>query len=203
MKTSIIQFLQDCYPFGYPLLLCSIGLIAAILFHLLSTRRARITRDLPALWLETKRGKEDARQALLQNCHRDSSALAKEVLFLSENKNDSSEELHRQLETRLSLYMDGRTSGLSTISLIVNIAPMLGILGTAWGLVDIFAVFGSENSQVGITMGISKALYTTIFGLAIAIPGMIALSSFERKLERQAAQIGALFADILANRKKL
>ena len=76
---------------------------------------------------------------------------------------------------------------------------MLGILGTAWGLVDIFGVFGSPDAQAGIALGISKALYTTIFGLAIAVPGTIALSCFERAIERRAARINQCFTDLLAN----
>lgn len=79
---------------------------------------------------------------------------------------------------------------------------MLGILGTAWGLVDIFGVFGTPEAQEGIALGISKALYTTIFGLAIAVPGIIALTGFERRLEHRAARINGAFTDCLARRNQ-
>ena len=92
---------------------------------------------------------------------------------------------------------------MSTIAVITNIAPMLGILGTAWGLVDIFGVFGTPGAQEGIALGISKALYTTIFGLAIAVPGIIAQTWFERALERQASRMNEDFTYLLANRHKL
>ena len=78
---------------------------------------------------------------------------------------------------------------------------MLGILGTAWGLVDIFGVFGAPDAQVGIAMGISKALYTTIFGLAIAVPGVIAGTCFERRLENRAARINESFTTLLNRRR--
>jgi biopolymer transport protein ExbB len=92
---------------------------------------------------------------------------------------------------------------MTTISIITTVAPMLGILGTAWGLVDIFGVFGSPEADAEIAIGISKALYTTIFGLAIAVPGVIALACFERTLARRAALINEIFTDLLAQRNKL
>ena len=101
------------------------------------------------------------------------------------------------------LLVDSQRAGMSTIGVINNIAPMLGILGTAWGLVDIFGVFGTQAAELGIAQGISKALYTTIFGLAIAVPGVICLSWFERALERRAARINEFFTDLLAHRDRL
>jgi biopolymer transport protein ExbB len=121
------------------------------------------------------------------------------LAFIQENP--ASPALEQQVEARLRCIIDHQRAGLSTISIITTIAPMLGILGTAWGLVDIFGVFGAPDAQDGIALGISKALYTTIFGLAIAVPGTIALSCFERALERRAARINKCFTDILANHR--
>lgn len=109
--------------------------------------------------------------------------------------NDATE---KQVEARLQRYVDNARAGMATVSVITNIAPMLGILGTAWGLVDIFGVFGTPGAEEGIALGISKALYTTIFGLAVAVPGIIALTCFERGLERKATVLSALFTDITA-----
>ena len=106
-------------------------------------------------------------------------------------------------ESRLRVLIDNQRAGLAIISVITNIAPMLGILGTAWGLVDIFGVFGTPGAQDGIALGISKALYTTIFGLAIAVPGMIALTCAERGLERRATRINELFTELLASRHEI
>jgi biopolymer transport protein ExbB/TolQ len=69
--------------------------------------------------------------------------------------------------------------------------------------VDIFGVFDTPGAQEGIALGISKALYTTIFGLAIAVPGIIAQIYFERSLERQAAILNEHFSFLLAHRHSL
>ncbi|MFI3244383.1 MAG: MotA/TolQ/ExbB proton channel family protein [Akkermansia sp.] len=194
MYQQIIQFFEACYPFGYPLLICSILMFTAILFHLMARNSAKQIQDLSHAWDKNKLG---------EYCRSHNTPLMDEVLFISQNKEQPDSYLQEQVETRLRLYIDTQRCGLTTISVITNIAPMLGILGTAWGLVDIFGIFGSPEAQAGIAMGISKALYTTIFGLAVAVPGVIALSAFERALERRAARISMLIAAILANRQQL
>ena len=64
--------------------------------------------------------------------------------------------------------------GLGFISTIVALAPMLGLLGTVWGVLDAFADMGAAGSATIATMApaISSALVTTVVGLLIAIPGV-------------------------------
>jgi biopolymer transport protein ExbB len=191
MLDTINQFFAACHPFGYPLLVCSVIMMAAILYHLLFTRRHKC---LPQL--EHAAAANTPVDAACSNYPQDE--LAQVALLICTQP--SGPALSQQVEARLRCIVDRQRAGLTTISIITTIAPMLGILGTAWGLVDIFGVFGTPEAQDGIALGISKALYTTIFGLAIAVPGTIALSCFERALERRAARINQCFTDLLANR---
>lgn len=191
MHETIRQFFAACHPFGLPLLACSIIMLAAILYHLLFSRRHK---SLPQLEAAAHGG--DCTSEALQQLP--ANELAEVFRFICTSP--GSPALEHQVEARLRCIVDRQRAGLSTISVITTIAPMLGILGTAWGLVDIFGVFGAPDAQDGIALGISKALYTTIFGLAIAVPGTIALSCFERALERRAARINQCFTDLLANR---
>lgn len=191
MNETIRQFFAACHPFGFPLLACSIIMLAAILYHLLFTQRHKCLHRLE----EVAAGKSSA--AAVQELFADDD-LVGVLRFISENP--ASPTLESQVEARLRCIIDQQRAGMSTISIITTIAPMLGILGTAWGLVDIFGVFGAPDAQEGIALGISKALYTTIFGLAIAVPGTVALSYFERALERRSARINKCFTDLLANR---
>ncbi len=191
MNETIRQFFAACHPFGLPLLACSIIMLAAILYHLLFTQRHKCLHRLE----EVAAGKSSA--TAVQELFADDD-LVGVLRFISENP--ASPTLESQVEARLRCIIDQQRAGMSTISIITTIAPMLGILGTAWGLVDIFGVFGAPDAQEGIALGISKALYTTIFGLAIAVPGTVALSYFERALERRSARINKCFTDLLANR---
>ena len=194
MPDTINQFFQACQPFGYPLLACSVILIAAIIYHWLFAGCGwkRTLKDLHTL----------APEACAESCRARGNALdAVAVQALTAPQQDPAA-LASQVESRLRLVIDTGRAGLAAISVVTSVAPMLGILGTAWGLVDIFGVFGTPEAQEGIALGISKALYTTIFGLAIAVPGVIALTGFERRLEHRAARINGAFTDLLSRRNQ-
>ena len=201
MTDTIIRFFDACQPFGYPLLACSVILIAAILYHLFFTGIGRQLRCMQTAFYhaelkETPPEKELATVCRILADRREDGPLTREALYVLQHRGEPG--LAAQVEARLRLLVDSQRAGMATISVITNIAPMLGILGTAWGLVKIFGVFGGAGAESGIAMGISTALYTTIFGLAIAVPGMIALTCFERGLERRAARIDAFFSELLA-----
>ena len=65
--------------------------------------------------------------------------------------------------------------GMGAIATVVALAPMLGLLGTVWGVLDAFADMGEAGSATIATMApaISAALVTTVVGLLVAIPGVI------------------------------
>ncbi len=66
--------------------------------------------------------------------------------------------------------------GMGAIATVVALAPMLGLLGTVWGVLDAFAEMGTAGSAslATIAPSISAALVTTVVGLVIAIPGVVA-----------------------------
>src|SRR5262249_34355001 len=62
------------------------------------------------------------------------------------------------------------------LSTIYTLAPLLGLLGTVWGILVTFSSLhgGASASNATILAGISTALSTTVMGLVIAIPALIA-----------------------------
>ena len=66
-------------------------------------------------------------------------------------------------------------TGMGRLATVVAIAPMLGLLGTVWGVLDAFANMGATGSATIATMApaIASALVTTVVGLLIAIPGVM------------------------------
>lgn len=91
-------------------------------------------------------------------------------------------------------------SGLNTIEVIITIAPLLGLLGTVSGLVTVFDDFGGENNGA-IAKGIAQALSTTIAGMAVAVPSVIAFSHFNRRLETYAARLELTLSQLCTNLK--
>lgn len=204
MTQQLIDFFDACYPFGYPLLACSIILIAAAIYHLLQNARAgsSVTRAR-RLWQETLDGDAGSRSALLALAANRRSVAARLIALVTAKRNLDDTALRQLVESRAKEEFVSLQAGLPAIDTIVNIAPMFGILGTAWGLVEIFGVFGLGDHQEGIAQGIATALYTTIFGLAIATPGVILVSYFSRRLERRAAALETLMNEIIAHRALL
>ncbi len=68
---------------------------------------------------------------------------------------------------------------------IASIAPLVGLLGTVLGIFEAFSIVNTDLNQVTksevLTQGVSKAVVTTIFGLAIAIPSLLAHAFFRRR----------------------
>ncbi len=203
MLHTIHQFFEACHPFGYPLLACSVLLLTAIFYQWLIRRKTEVDDCVWRLCLQLIGTGAAQREKTLANLKENAAKhpILNIAIFIAENK--EMESLPAVAESKLRLFIEKSRTGMGLISIITNIAPMLGILGTAWGLVDIFGVFGTPGAQEGIALGISKALYTTIFGLAIAVPGIIAQTCFERRLERTATHIDELFTELLARRNEI
>ncbi len=91
--------------------------------------------------------------------------------------------------------------GMGIIATVVTLAPMLGLLGTVWGVLDAFAEMGSAGSAnlATIAPSISAALVTTVVGLLIAIPGVIAHGHMSSTVRNIAADMEG-FADELTGR---
>jgi biopolymer transport protein ExbB len=61
------------------------------------------------------------------------------------------------------------------LNIIGNLGPLLGLLGTVWGMIEAFGSLGAGGGQAGagdLAGGISKALVNTLLGLALAIVGI-------------------------------
>ena len=91
--------------------------------------------------------------------------------------------------------------GMGLISAVVTIAPMLGLLGTVWGVLDAFAEMGTAGSAnlATIAPSISAALVTTVVGLLIAIPGVCFHSHLQSSIKNITADMEG-FADELLGR---
>jgi len=91
--------------------------------------------------------------------------------------------------------------GMGIVATIVALEPMLGLLGTVWGVLDAFAEMGNAGSAnlATIAPSISAALVTTVVGLLIAIPGVIAYNRMQASVRNITADMEG-FADELMGR---
>jgi len=66
------------------------------------------------------------------------------------------------------------TRGMNVLATVANISPLIGLLGTVWGVMYSFVSIGEQGSAniAVVAPGIAEALMTTIAGLCVAIPAM-------------------------------
>jgi biopolymer transport protein ExbB len=80
---------------------------------------------------------------------------------------------------------------LSTLGMLAAIAPLLGLLGTVTGMINTFHVityYGTSDPRM-MSGGISEALVTTMLGLSVAIPIMLAHTLLGRRVETQISKM--------------
>ncbi|MFM7059479.1 MAG: MotA/TolQ/ExbB proton channel family protein [Planctomycetota bacterium] len=90
------------------------------------------------------------------------------------------------------------------LSVISTLAPMLGLMGTVWGMILAFMEFEQKaNPQISeLAPGIYKALVTTLQGLAVAIPSIGALAFFRRRIDDLAMESTLLAGRIFADQRR-
>lgn len=98
--------------------------------------------------------------------------------------------------TNLMERVEARLRGLATIT---HVAPLLGLLGTVAGLVDAFHEIERSVGQVqpqNLAGGIWEALLSTVFGLIVAIPCMVAYHAYESYADRTARRLQAVVTEL-------
>jgi len=175
LNSEIIEIIRKAGIFAYPIILCSIVGLSIFLQKMWILRTNRILPDIFLDRLYTYLSKNKFSEAL-NLATLNNSSIAR-IAYAALQKNGSSKEqikesmegAGRREAGELSRYIEG----LATIS---NVSTLLGLLGTISGMIKIFSVI-SENTIVdpsSLAGGISEALYTTAFGLLVAIPAFIA-----------------------------
>ena len=131
----------------------------------------------------------------------DTSPLSRIVEVAVRPYNATKQETLEVVQSRARQEIVRLESGLFILEIVVGIAPLLGLLGAVTGLVKVFSNIGSGAMSTtdlkGIASGIGEALSTTIVGLAIAIPALVAFSYFSRRVERLAVEMESLLTDLI------
>lgn len=82
---------------------------------------------------------------------------------------------------------------LTTLGTIAAMAPLVGLLGTVFGMIEVFGVQGEINNDPKLLAhGISIALYNTAFGLIVALPSMMFYRHFRNRVDVLLVEMEAL-----------
>ncbi len=173
-----------------PLGICSILALAIIIERSIALRRARVIDEAVLKMIARYAGEESAERALI-GCQRAHGAFAQVITGVITTRHLD----HAQAIENMNAV--GRTQvgrlerGLTLLEIIAAISPLLGLLGTVWGMVKVFNAItaqGLGNPQV-LSDGISNALVTTVAGLCVAIPALVFHSLFSKRVEELATEM--------------
>lgn len=171
----------------WPILACSVIATAIVIERALTLRRGRIMPDklVTRIWQLYRQGQltEERIEEI-----REASPLGRMLAAGLINRDHSREVMKeavgdagRHVIAQLERY-------LNTLGTIASVTPLLGLLGTVFGMIDIFGVImeaGTGNAAV-LAGGISKALITTAAGLSVAIPTLMFHRFFDSKVGKLA-----------------
>ena len=178
-----VEFLKKGGIFIYPLILCSIAGLTAIGFKAMALARSR---TVP---LNLSTGMETNPAAVAGEVSQGGSVLARLGSVALKHQGKPAPEISQAVEAAAREEVVKMHSGIGVLDVVITVAPLLGLLGTASGLVVIFQGLGETTDHLAIARGIAEALNTTIFGLTIAVPCVIAHSYFTRRIERLTARM--------------
>jgi biopolymer transport protein ExbB len=132
-------------------------------------------------------------------CERNPSTLSRLLLFASEHLDWPKEETVDVLETRARHEVTKLERGLVVLEIIVGIAPLLGLVGTIYGLITLFGHMDPAGAQDNskFAQGISLALNATLIGLLVAIPALISWSYYSKKVDTLAVEMESLCDEFL------
>ena len=167
-----------------PIIGCSVVALAIVLERFWSLQKNRVAPGnlVAKIWQLDQNNQLDERKIM---AIRDGSPLGRVLAAGLMNRTstrdvmrESIEEVGRHVGYELQLF-------LTTLGTIAAISPLLGLLGTVVGMIQVFAVITSVG--VGdpgeLANGISKALITTAAGITVAIPSIFFVRYFRRKVD--------------------
>lgn len=168
----------------WPLLACSLLSVAIIIERLVNLRPARFLPAVTTTRLETLVEARAFSRALAA-CQQHPGVfpnLVRTALeacpFGRDALKDAVESAGRREIPRVGRY-------LGTLSTIAAVSPLLGLLGTVLGMIDVFRVVARQGpgQASSLSGGIAVALTTTAFGLIIAIPSLVMYNAFSQRVE--------------------
>lgn len=189
----MLKYLFDGGIFMWVILLASVSGLAVIIekmytFLLKEKKLSEIEKN--QLYKALRTGNK---QEILKLCKDKTDSVSKSVTKIVSNMDINFDELdnsHRQvIEGIISESILEQTTelekGMSLLGTVVNAAPQLGLLGTVTGMIAAFSALtrnGTSTAKI-VAGGISEALYTTAFGLIVAIPALVFYNYFNRRID--------------------
>src|SRR5437016_7039480 len=187
---TVLDALLKAGPVMVPLFLLSIFSVMLVIVYLMTIRRGAVVSSGYMATADALLRKRDY-LGLLAVSNRHGEAIARVVQkmldFTTKNPSADFQQVREIAETegtRVASSLNNRVILLADIGMI---APMLGLLGTVFGIIKSFGALGAELGTARYTQlssGVSQALVNTAAGLAIGIPAMMFYAFFRGRVQK-------------------
>jgi len=183
----------------WPLLLCSVVGVAVVLERVWALRRSKVISR--ALSGELERPPENAGGTgeLQATAAGDDTVLGQLARVAFAHQRMTKAENLEAVRGAAAQVASKLERGLTTLALVVELGPLLGLLGAVAGMVRVFAdvqQFGLRD-PAEISGGISEALIATFAGLAVAIPALVAYMYLRKRVDNLLLELERYLDELL------
>jgi biopolymer transport protein ExbB len=184
----------------YPLLLCSISIVAIGLERFRYYQRNGRCQTALFDSLRSKLGAGDWEGAI--RYFEQSPGAVSRVLAAGLRRRGDSAEMKDAFEGAMAWEAAQLRKHLGHLDTIVTLSPLLGLLGTVFGMIGSFSVLDMANSNpTAITGGVGEALVATAAGLSVAVLALVSHSYFCHRLDSLITDIERSCAFVIENVK--
>lgn len=171
--------------------LCSVAAVAVVLERLIALRHNRVIAPSVSRAVEIYEEGNGGEQSLLMLCAAHPSAFSRIIAAVVKMTHLDHAERLEGMRAAGRIEMDRLDRGLAVLEIVAGAAPLLGLLGTVLGMMDVFSVISAEGlgDAQALSEGISKALITTVAGLCVAIPTLAFHGMLLRKVNTMASEM--------------
>lgn len=197
---SLWSFIEKGGILMIPIGLCSIVVIAVVVERLLTLRRASI---IPAKFVADLTGalERGDLEAARGTCDGDKSPIAQIAAAGLRRIGRNDEEIEKHV-TEAGLWEVRRLrKNVRVLQVVGAIAPLLGLLGTIFGMIQAFQTVATSADALGRTellaKGIYEAMITTAAGLCVAIPSVIGYHWINARVDGLVAEMDKICVDLV------
>jgi biopolymer transport protein ExbB len=169
----------------YPIFICSL-IAVTIFFERMFYLKSVKTKSNRFVLRVKNLVKKGSIELAISACRKSPTPISKIMLTGLIKFGQGRDEMKEAIEDSANQEIPVLERNLSTLSTIGNITPLLGLLGTVFGMVKAFnviAVMGVGKPEA-LAGGISEALLTTAFGLSIAIPTIVVYNYLSHRVDK-------------------
>jgi biopolymer transport protein ExbB len=197
-KKSWLELFETTGPVGYLMLGCSIAGTTLVIEHLVSLRREKLAPAVLAGDLEALINEEEFDQAV-ELCDENPCYLGNVVGSALRMRDAGYQEMIAGLEAAANEETFKLNTKISYLSLIGNVAPLLGLLGTVTGMISSFQVIETLKAPTpgDLAKGVYESLVNTTMGLFIAILFLTVYFLFKNKVSKMCLSINLQAVDML------